>query len=574
MDTVLYPEDDLLSSRDINLPSLSANLLLQSFIPIVPFPSYFGPLYKFLHKLEQFCRESSLQNRDLKELAIYSQELAIQRSAKDGNSTLDTADLNRIISFISDRLETLLRLVNNEGFMLLLLHLFPLFQYPETCFEAVCNHMDILAQYMSRKNAERLFAAPVIRLFDSPIEPYQRGHLLSRSMADVLIRRFGLSTYLVRFLGFLIEAVIEPLGTSSKGFGQRINANLFRLQSESVLTLVDSDLFQSMRFDEGKRPPHISDFTWSMGISEGRAGYDSDKEECSSVESDSFDHPEASLLAKSGMVLGSLAESQTDEEGSRPPSMHLEQDARILERLFASEASGMSGDQGQTHDQPETETRTDDIARDSMDHSLLSLPPIKETLFDDSLGFAASRVQEQEADSLSLPPNLGLLTHASVTSSIVSTQTYTDVQSPYSSLSSKPVLTLGRNLSILGEEVEESEEEDHVFKDNSISSADPQTRELNLYISEVSADCLCWLIRRLGPFLTTRHIVKPLLEGLHRCFTGVLHLHHRESMAISTLAAVSKHYGEVFILKLYLPHAENLVSEGELLPTASRLYTV
>ena len=48
-------------------------------------------------------------------------------------------------------------------------------------------------------------------------------------------------------------------------------------------------------------------------------------------------------------------------------------------------------------------------------------------------------------------------------------------------------------------------------------SSDPVTLAINAQIAEVAADCVCWLMRRLGPLLSTQHIIRPLLDGLHRC---------------------------------------------------------
>ena len=104
---------------DLRLSTLSANLLLQSFIPIVSFPTYFEPLYKFVYNLEQLCRDSLLANRDTKELVIQKARGSVS------NHTLPPSDLNLIVSFISDNLESVLGVVNNEGFTLLLLHLIP-----------------------------------------------------------------------------------------------------------------------------------------------------------------------------------------------------------------------------------------------------------------------------------------------------------------------------------------------------------------------------------------------------------------------------------------------------------------
>ena len=214
----------------------------------------------------------------------------------------------------------MLKFVSNEGFRLLLLHLFPFFVYPDTSFDAVFSILDPLAQRMSRRNVERLFSLSVIRLFDTATEPHQRGQLLCRTTADLLIRRFGLSSFLTRFLGFFLEAVLEPFraSTSKPSTAKRVNANIMRMQSQSVLTLVTSDkAFDDIRGGRGRN----ADLSFSLALSDAHHGYDSDKDD-SSDESDGEMLPEASILAKSGMYLPSfsLREHETDSaSGSLAP---------------------------------------------------------------------------------------------------------------------------------------------------------------------------------------------------------------------------------------------------------------
>ena len=113
---------------------------------------------------------------------------------------------------------------------------------------------------------------------------------------------------------------------------------------------------------------------------------------------------------------------------------------------------------------------------------------------------------------------------------------------------------------ILNVDEDESEEDEQVLEAENICSADPETLAINAHMSQVAADCVCWLIRRLGPVLTTRYIAKPLLENLYRCFMGILHLRGRGTMALKCLSAIARLYGDAIILRLYLPHVENLVS--------------
>ena len=476
--------------------------------------------------------------------------------------------LNQIISYVSENIPTLLRSMDNEGFTLLLLHLFPFFQYPETCFEAVYNYLDPLGKYMSRRNIERLFAGPVIRLFDSPIEPYQRGQLLSRTMADILIRRFGLGTFLSRFLGFIIEAVIEPSKMASKGLGRRITGKFARLQSESVLTLVQqTELLQSSRFDRNASQP--SDLSFSYALTESRE-YDSDKEDddSSSTKSES-PYPEASLLAKPSLVLSNL----DDTDAGRP---YPDQDGRPNESPSANPSTKSLLQSLGLREGGEARTE-----HQSLEYSIISTSDARGSHLEDSSVLTAGgqtgyeRLQNSLTGSMEYRHPLGNpVLNQSLTSSIgvseeslrfrsssdITRSLPVSTHSAYNSLHSiQRQTSLKMGVPLLLEDGEESEEEEHTLDSASMCSADPHTLAINSHISQVAADCISWLVRRLGPFLTTRHIAKPLLENLHRCFTGVVHLRDRGSMAIKCLETIAKIFGEVIVIKFYLPHTESLV---------------
>ena len=130
-----------------------------------------------------------------------------------------------------------------------------------------------------------------------------------------------------------------------------------------------------------------------------------------------------------------------------------------------------------------------------------------------------------------------------------------------------------------GEEGEEEEGDADTVDGENLHSHDPQALAVNLNISEVAADCLSWLLRRLGPLLGCQHIVRPLMENLHRCFLGILQLNGREVAALKCLASFTECYGEVVVRKMYVPHAENLVSlgreggEGPLLSVTGRWWS-
>ena len=287
------------SPGELKLPSLTSSILLQPFLPVVMFPGYFKTLYQFLYRLEQLCHRSGMDyaTMDLQRLTFMG--LQLKKLAKERNC-------EEIFAYVSERLEGLLETVTDEGFPLLLLHLFPFFQYPDTSFDAVYTFLPPLARHMSKRSVEKVFTAIVTRLFDTATEPHQRGQLYSRTTADLILRRFGLNTFLTRFLGFLIEAVVEPLRAPSKGHsGKRINTNIVRMKSQSVLTLMSSDLLQSQVYGNhsGETDAHV-DVNLSYSLAMNEPSYDdSDKEYSSSNESDDDNNvAEMSLLAKSSML--------------------------------------------------------------------------------------------------------------------------------------------------------------------------------------------------------------------------------------------------------------------------------
>ena len=548
---------------DLRLSTLSANLLLQSFIPIVSFPTYFEPLYKFVYNLEQLCRDSLLANRDTKELVIQKARGSVS------NHTLPPSDLNLIVSFISDSLESVLGVVNNEGFTLLLLHLIPYFQFPETSFEAICNFLNPLAQRMSKKNIERLFSAPVIYMFDSPTEPYQRGHLLSRPMADMLIKRFGLNTFLTRFLGYIIEAVIEPSRIASKGQHRKNSSSKAQHPSGSMLTLVQSDLMQSPRVEE-----FPSDYTFSLALSDVGT-YDSDKDDSSSEESDIEDVPESSLLAKPRMVLSSLVGvSDTDfpEDAGTGRGESPTRGLKPWDHLFDQGSANKT-----TFDYSSPSAAVDTNSEQSEDSPLTSSVLLN---YDTSMKLDTSLADYKPSPASPLTAGAGGAPSfgSSMTDSFHSAQSYSnEITNSFPPISSQPhfntlsgikrqsslpvsrLRTLGISVDdILSTEQSESEDEEQTTTEN-LTSANPETLAINTHISQIAADCICWLVRRLGPILATRYIAKPLLESLYRCFSGILHPKGRGTAVLKCLSTIAKLYGEKVLLQLYLPHAENLV---------------
>lgn len=570
-------------SREPKLPSLTSSILLQSFLPIISFPSFFGQLYSFTSQLEQRCREKGVEYSTLDVQRLSSQGLLLRRNVKE-------KDLELILSFVSERLETLLEVVSEEGFPLLLIHLFPFFQYPQTSFDAVYSFLPLLTQHMSRRNVERIFTSIVIRLFDTATEPHHRGQLYSRTTSDIILKRFGLSMFLNRFLGFLIEAVVEPmrLASSKTNSSKRHNSNIVRMKSQSILTLMTSDLLQSQVYNSLDGREMSANLSFSLGMSEH--GYDDSDKEFSSGEESDDDLAECSVLAKSSVLSGG-GEGELGEGGRGMPHSPLVMAAESA----SNSGSGSADKEGQTrkNGQPggslvfvTREEVQENSSRFSLLGSLSMHNPQKEphllSPFQDSVSLTASSQFDPTQSVASSEDSFANEIH--FTSSLPPGQLggigrgHRERQSTMpmgmklglplkSSSYEKQYSSNGKGTSGGGDDERSREDEGELedegdtdtLEDESTASYDPELLAVNLHVSEVAGDCLCWLLRRLGPMLSSKHIVRPLIEGLHRCFTGVLGLRGKEVVALKCLTSFAECYGETVVRKMYVPHAENMV---------------
>lgn len=561
-----------------HLPHLSPSLLLQPFIPVVSFPSYFERVYSFASNLELLCREAGLRKyHESQQLARKPQSLLSSHCADFDPSVFD-----KIMALVVENLQSLLRATQGEGFILLLLHLYPLFQYPETGFEMMQSHLDTLGRFMSHTQMDRLFTSILLHFFDRPLEPHQQGYLLSRSMADFLIRHFGLRIFLVKYLEFFLEAVLEPARLMTKGTGVR--KSVFRLkESESVLTLIPTDLGQSLQYDENKRQERQAQLTFSVDLSE-MGGYCSDRE-YSSGESDSDYQPDTSLLARSGMVLGSIGVSpDLQEEGEKRG-----------EKGYVKEGDEQSGQQRKMSQSSTAENLESAQAEKSQVRGNETLPlssslpgeteadkeynGSRNTIRIDTTSSAFRTSLDSPCDS-EATTNLQSPTIEDSFKSCASSSSFSKHSSFGGRLSSHSMggsVSQGGGFSVSvegqleeggtvgrGEErresVGEGEEEQLPNKARTEARNDPEMMAINGQIAEVAGDCLCWLQRRLGPLLATRHIIIPLLNGMHRCFTGILDRGDREAVVLKCLSAMAELYGDNVLLKLYIPQVEGWVS--------------
>ena len=409
-------------------------------------------------------------------------------------------------------------------------------------------------------------------------------------------------------MGFYIEAVIEPTRILSKiSATKRHNSNIVRMQSQSVLTLMASDILQSQAFEDGSRERgRKTDFSFSLALSEtaGHADYDSDKD-YSSDDSDNDENysTEMSLLVKTGIghtpsVLSSVTEA-TDAVGVALAQPLMSLMLENQEKLAAGAGDGTTTGQSTAATGvggAEDVVEGGGVSKHSLAVGAGSGVKLKDIDFNlltsesspsNSTGTAAG-FSQTHLTTVTTPDSPLRKGFSHSFSSVFSEDSHNDhrdsnVHASFAStsttipaleeLSASPLPAdkhmqhhLEDPLSIKwaehkDEEEEEEEELEEAEEENaSTSSIDPQTLAVNSYLSDVAADCVSWLMRKLGPLLATQYIAKPLVDNLHRCFVGIVNSKGKETSTIKCLSSYAEYYGENVILRFYIPYAENLVS--------------
>jgi len=107
-----------------------------------------------------------------------------------------------------------------------------------------------------------------------------------------------------------------------------------------------------------------------------------------------------------------------------------------------------------------------------------------------------------------------------------------------------------------GDSDREGDDDNDKDEDRDIGSI--QLSNMDIMLAEVAVDSLRWLMHRLGPLLASRYIIRPLLDGLYRCFTS--QYSDQEVAVLKCLSHFASTFGPPVIKKMYIPHAESLVS--------------
>jgi len=174
------------------LPGISAPLIIQQFVPSIRFPPCFAFLYTKLSELN--CYHQTMHS--------YGGDMAVHVSA--------------LSSYLSSNIYTIAASLDNESLELLLLHLKPFFTDICSSFDAIVSSFESLAEFLSHEYLIRVFSPWVQTLFDHTVlEPHCKAQLFHRPFLNTIIRHMGLAHFLDRYIGHVVEAVINPSGVHS-----------------------------------------------------------------------------------------------------------------------------------------------------------------------------------------------------------------------------------------------------------------------------------------------------------------------------------------------------------------------
>ena len=438
------------------IPSLTSTSLIQQFLPLLSFPPYFEPLYKTLSEFETRSKAVGLATPPIKPK---------HSESKESPRPQETGD---VIAYIASQLEDILPQLDPDGIYLFMLHVFPLFEHPSSVFESIFNLFDKVAGYVGLRAMRQVLLPCFLYAFDTFEKPSDNCRLLSRGMAQSIITHFGLKIFLSRFVGCIIEALLEPL---AKRVGKdKLHTPASDQKQRQSFSRLSSNMTQQNMVS-------LSTIPWedSSNSSDDEEGYDSDG-----------DYPETSILVSNAPVTSMLA-MLSDIEQSKEYNQLLEEE-REGER-------GLVDNEGRARDSPPPPLFAVSSSPVPSPPLIKEHPPVPT----DSITSTASGHNEEDP----LPP-IG---------PVVST--VTNEGTPLLPSSGERVES-GLPLLLSNESVDEREVDatDPLIEETCQTT--PQMLAISSRISEVASDCLIWLLWRLGPLLSTKHIIRPLLDNLHK----------------------------------------------------------
>ncbi|GFO33505.1 WD repeat-containing protein 81 [Plakobranchus ocellatus] len=174
-------------------PPPNPALLIQTYSDLIPFPPYFGDLYKCLSQLEEKSREVERLKRSL--IPMHEKLVKMKQLEREKVPVLE--------AFLWSQQDYL----GAEGMGLVLPHIQELLRNEYTTVQAAWSLFDVTTKELGPAQSSKQFLPVLTALFSGELSTAKHIKLYHRSFLIQLIVRLGLKTFLAYFSTLLVEAV-------------------------------------------------------------------------------------------------------------------------------------------------------------------------------------------------------------------------------------------------------------------------------------------------------------------------------------------------------------------------------
>ncbi|XP_028396070.1 WD repeat-containing protein 81-like [Dendronephthya gigantea] len=498
-------------------PPLTPELLLQQHVNIIPFPSYFKKLYEFLVEFNLGNPETSSLTKGNKNCEKFALT----------NNLSDLSYISRQVEIAVRHLPDLLTDLNGEGLDLLISYLRPLFANENTQLQAFLHLFEPLAARLGPQRTKKTFLKQLLKHYD--VRASNASVLLfHQSFLSKLIVRFGMDQFLDHFLSFIVDAL------NSSNRDPQVNVDT--CSQEEVQGAVLEDDKDPVPSDAGEAQNELSE------KSNGENGESSGQNiEHANESGDVSDKSKNQAYSEPGTAASRPSEKSSGiaEAGDQTYESRKDATANFDENTCIENSGKEKCDRLDL----EPGVDTTDCAYD-INFYPKSGNIQEDFLSDDEEEYGYENDVDEDDDEVGTIEKNDAIFNRSFP-----TVARRDSDDDWERIADSD-FSLERSVSFHSEHLEDDKEDVEII-DNAME------RE----IPEAAAESICCFTPRLGPLLTSNHIIKPLLGLLVKCYVGVVGLGDKGMLIGDTNAkwilrcirSCAEVYGEAVVVHQYLP---------------------
>lgn len=168
-------------------------LLVQPFSNLLPFPPYFGELYKLLNHMKIIDKEIEIETSDI----IKAKE----------KKKIEKVLSRKKVEVLENYLKKNRGAISEEGYELLLPYIKELFADPNTTVQAAWSLLGLIGKEIGPSELAKNLMPHLVKLFNGEGTTPKHMKLYHRSFLVQLMLNLGLETFLTHFSTLLVEAV-------------------------------------------------------------------------------------------------------------------------------------------------------------------------------------------------------------------------------------------------------------------------------------------------------------------------------------------------------------------------------